>query len=174
MIVAFHPALKLDRITIYRSFVYSIKQLTSLDYFSWEQITFIEPHLINMLKDMAFEVSKRKCKNSVGQMFSTESTLVKKTLLKWFNAEFNCVICKFPMKLEPTNYMTPDNEVTFVDFMIRYEHKFLRNVYTTEKIEQSDHIKHLESYYEIFKDYIMICIGLIALLSNFSSTILKI
>ena len=44
--------------------------------------TFIEPHLINMLKDMAFEVSKRKCKNSVGQMFSNESALVKKTLLK--------------------------------------------------------------------------------------------
>ena len=143
---------------------------------------------------MAFEVSKRKCKNSVGQMFSIESALVKKTLLKWFNAKFKrqfdkinpiqklrfesqnpinwkrdkCVICKFPMKLEPTNYMTPDNEVTFVDFMIRFEHKFLRNVYTTEKIEQSDHIKNLESYYEIFKDYIMICTGLIALLNNFN------
>ena len=34
---------------------------------------------------MAFEVAKRKCKNSVGKMFSTESELVKKTLLKWFN-----------------------------------------------------------------------------------------
>ena len=31
-----------------------------------------------MLKDMAFEVSKRKCKNSVGHMFSIESALVKK------------------------------------------------------------------------------------------------
>ena len=88
MIVAFHPALKVDRIIIYRSFAHSIKQLTTLDYFSREQITFIEPHLINMLKDMAFEVSKRKCKNSVGQMFSIESALVKKTLLKWFNAKF--------------------------------------------------------------------------------------
>ena len=78
MIVAFHPALKLDRIIIYRSFAHSIKQLTTLDYFSREQITFIETHLINMLKDMAFEVSKRKCKNSVGQMFSIESALVKK------------------------------------------------------------------------------------------------
>ena len=72
------------------------------------------------------------------------------------------------MKLEPTNYMTPDNEMTFGDFIIRYEHKFLRNIYTTEQIEQSDHIKNLESYYEIFKDYIMICIGLIALLNNFN------
>ena len=34
---------------------------------------------------MAFEVSKRRCKNSIGQMFSIESALVKKTLLKWFN-----------------------------------------------------------------------------------------
>ena len=76
-----------DRIIVYRSFAHSIEQLTTLDYFSREQITFIEPHLINMLKDMAFEVSKRKCKNSVGQMFSIESALVKKTLLKWFNAK---------------------------------------------------------------------------------------
>ena len=41
-----------------------------------------------MLKDMAFEVSKRRCKNGVGQMFSIESALVKKTLLKWFNVKF--------------------------------------------------------------------------------------
>ena len=79
IIVAFHPALILDRIIIYRSFAHSMKQLTTLDYFSREQITFIEPHLINMLKEMAFEVSKRKCKNNVRQMFSIESALVKKT-----------------------------------------------------------------------------------------------
>ena len=29
-------------------------------------------------------------------------------------------------------------------------------------------MKNLESYYEIFKDYIMICIGLFALLNNFN------
>ena len=125
-----------------------------------------------MLKDMAFEVSKRKCKNSVGQMFSIESALVKKTLLKWFNAKFKqqfekinpvqklrfesqnpinwkrdkWVFCKFPMKLEPTNHTTPENEMTFGDFIIRYENKFLRNIYTTEQIEKSDHIKSFESF----------------------------
>ena len=129
---------------MYKSFAHSIEQLTTLAYFSQEQITFIEPHLINMLKDMAFEVSKRKCKNSVGKMFSIESALVKKTLLKWFNAKFKqkfekinpvqklrfesqnpinwkkdkCVICKFPMKLEPKNHMTPDNEMIFGNFII--------------------------------------------------------
>ena len=87
MIVAFHPALKLDRIIIYRSFAHSLEQLTTLNYFSQEQISFIETHLINMLRDMAFDVSKRKCKTSVGQMFSIESVMVKKTLLKWFNTK---------------------------------------------------------------------------------------
>ena len=63
------------------------------------------------------------------------------------------------MKLEPTNHTTSNNELTFGDFIIRYEHKFLRNIYTTEQIEQSD---------QIFKENIMICIGWIALLNNFN------
>ena len=72
------------------------------------------------------------------------------------------------MKLEPTNHKTPDDEMTFGDFIIRYEHKCLRNIYTIKQIEESDHMKNLETYYEIFKDYIMICIGLLALLNNFN------
>ena len=81
---------------------------------------------------MAFEISKRRCKNSIGQMFSIESASVKKTLLKWFNQKFKqqfdktdpfqkiryerqhsidwenykCVICRCPLKIEPTNYKT--------------------------------------------------------------------
>ena len=189
MIVVFHPALKLDRIIIYRSFSHSIAQLTTFEYLTREQITFKEQHLINVLTNMDFEVSKRKCKNSLGQIFSIECPLVKKTLLKWFNIKFKrqfekvnpigklryesqnpvnwntakCVICKFPMKLKPTNYLMPDNEKTFDDLVIRYEHKFLRTIYTTKQIQQTDHIKNLQSYYEIFEEYIQICIGLLAL-----------
>ena len=85
MIVAFHPKLDLDRIIIQRSFAHSIEQLTALDYFTREQLFFVDSSLIKMLKDIAFEVVKRKCKNSVGKMFSIESALVKKTLSKWFN-----------------------------------------------------------------------------------------
>ena len=88
-----------------------------------------------MLKDMAFDVAKRRCKNIIGKMFSIESALVKKTLLRWFNQEFKrqfhkinpsqklryerrnpinwekdkCVICKFPIKLEPKNFKTPND-----------------------------------------------------------------
>ena len=46
MIVAFHPDLHLDRIINQITFSHSLEQLTTVDYFSREQITFIEPHLI--------------------------------------------------------------------------------------------------------------------------------
>ena len=82
MIVAFHPELKLDRIIIEKRLAHSIEQLTSLDYFTQEQITFIDHSLIKMLKDMAFEIAKRRCKNSIWQMFSIENALVKKILLR--------------------------------------------------------------------------------------------
>ena len=71
------------------------------------------------------------------------------------------------MKMELTNYLTSDNKMTFGDFIIRYEHKFLRNIYTNEEIQKSDHIKNLQSYYEIFREHIQICIGLFALPNNF-------
>ena len=56
MIVAFHPKLDLDRIIIQRSFAHSIEQLTTLVFFTREQISCVETDLIRMLKDMAFEV----------------------------------------------------------------------------------------------------------------------
>lgn len=88
MIVAFHPQLKLDCIIVKRTFTHSIEQLTSLDYFTREQITYIDQSQIKILKDMAFEMAKRRCKNSIEKMFSIESALVKKTLLRWFNQKF--------------------------------------------------------------------------------------
>ena len=173
MIVAFHPKRDLDRIIIQRSFAHSTEQLTTLDYFTREQISYVETDLIKMLKDIAFEVSKRKCKNSTGKMSSIESALVKRILLKWFNQKFKrqfekinpiaklryesqnpidwkkskCVICKFPLKIQPTNFKTLNDEMSFGDFIIRYEHKFLRNIYTAQEIYDSHHIKDLESYY---------------------------
>ena len=188
----FYPKLDLDRIIIQRSFAHSIEQLTTLVFFTHEQISNVETDLIRMLKDMAFEVSKRKCKNSIGKMFSIESTLVKRTLLKRFNQKFKqqfekinpiaklryesqnpidwkkskCAICKFPLKSQPTSFQTLDDEMSFGDFVIRYEHKFLRNIYTENEVDYSYHIKDLESYCEIFEKYIEICVGLLALLNN--------
>ena len=139
MIVAFHPELKLDKIIIQWNYVHAIEQLTSLEYFSKDQIKCINKELVIQLKDIAFEVNKRKCKKTMGQMFCIECALVKKTLLEWFNRKCKsqyfqispsdkfryernfpidwrndkCVICKFPLTVKSTNYQTPDDEMTF-------------------------------------------------------------
>ena len=44
----------------------------------------------------------------------------------------------------------------------------MRNIYTKEQIKDSHHVKDLNSYYEIFEEYILICIGLLALLNKFN------
>ena len=56
------------------------------------------------------------------------------------------------MKEEPTNFKTPDDQMSFGDFVICCEHKFLRNIYTNGQIKDSYHLKDLQSYYEIFED----------------------
>ena len=192
MIVAFHPALHLDRIIIYRSFAHTLEQLSNIEYLSLEQIGFVDSHLIHMLKDAASELSKQKWKNILGQMFSIESALVKKTLLKCFNLKYKrsfatvkpmeklrfessnkidwkkgkCVLCKFPMKLEPTNSLTPDSEMTYGDFIIRFEHKFLRNILTEKQLHSAEHTANLQNYYEILNKCIQICVGLLTLLNS--------
>ena len=72
------------------------------------------------------------------------------------------------MKVEPTNFKTPDDEISFGDFVIPYEHKLLRNIYTNGQIKDLYNLIDLESYYEIFEEYIATCVGLLALLNSFN------
>ena len=157
LIVAFHPALSVNRIIIQRSYAHSLEQSTSLNYFSEDQMKFIVVQVIRQLKDIAIDVSKRKCKNTMGQMFCIEIPLVKKTLLDWFNKKYRtqyleinaflkmqyernnpvnwrdhkCVLCKMPLRVEPTNFKTPDDQMTYGDFVICFEHKFIGNIFTS-------------------------------------------
>ena len=88
LIVAFHPALNIKRIIIQRSYAHSLEQLTNLNYFSEDQMKFIDFEIIKQLKDIAIDVSKRKCKNTMGQIFCLKCALVKKTLLDLFNKKY--------------------------------------------------------------------------------------
>ena len=56
--------------------------------------------------------------------------------------------------------------MTSGDFIIRFELKFLRNIYTIGQIESSDQTNNLKFFYEIFNSYIEICIGLLVLLNQ--------
>ena len=57
--------------------------------------------------------------------------------VNWKNDK--CVICKIPLKIEPTNLETPDDEMTYGDFVICFEHMFIRIIYTYDQIKGSHH-----------------------------------
>ena len=44
----------------------------------------------------------------------------------------------------------PANEISYTDFYIKYERKFLRNMYSKEGLETSKELKRLEPYFEVF------------------------
>ena len=61
--------------------MHSLMELTTLNYLTKDQMKFIDLQILNQLKDIAIDVSKRKCKNTMGQMFSIEAAFVKKHYL---------------------------------------------------------------------------------------------
>ena len=85
IIVAFHPKLKMDRVIIQRSFEHSLEKLATIYYLTNDQMSFVDVNLIKQLKDSALNVHGKKCKNAIAQMFLIELSLVKKTILAWFN-----------------------------------------------------------------------------------------
>ena len=88
LIVCFHPKLKIPKIIVERNYAHSINELTSIDYLTIDQINFADQKLVSKLRDAAFEVNTRRCKNALAQMFSIETAFAKKTLLEWFNKKF--------------------------------------------------------------------------------------
>ena len=85
VMLAFHPKLKMDRVIIQRSFGHSLQQLTTIDYLTNDQMSFVNIKLIKQMKYSALEVNRKKCENAIAQIFSIELCLVKKAIFAWFN-----------------------------------------------------------------------------------------
>ena len=62
----------------------------------------------------------------------------------------------------------PDSKMYYGDYIIRYEYKFLRNIYSQEQLNWSTQLKSLDSYYEAFQSYNHYAIEIYRLLSNFN------
>ena len=119
-------------------------------------------------------------------MFSVELCLVKQAVLSWFNKKIKsqhleidlsrknkyekdhpinwnsdkCLICNFPLKIDAIGPDVPNNEMPYVDFYIRYKHRFLRNTYSKKQLESAPQIKTFQEYYKTFQEFIKICVSL--------------
>ena len=85
LIVAFHQVLNLNRIIIQRCYSHSLEELTTIKYLNNDQMKLIDLQILNELKGIANDISKRKCKSTMAQMFCVESAFVKKAWLEWFD-----------------------------------------------------------------------------------------
>ena len=69
-----------------------------------------------------------------------------------------CYICNFPIKINTKRPNVPNPEMSYTDFYRRYEHIFLRDIYSKEELESSDQLKTSENYKKIFHKFLIIII----------------
>ena len=59
--------------------------------------------------------------------------------------------------------------MSYTDFYVRYEHEFLRNIYSKEELEMSKELKSLGSCYEVFDRFLTIVILLESVITNWGT-----
>ena len=74
------------------------------------------------------------------------------------------------LKIHPLGYNEPNSEMSYGDFFIIYEHKFLRNIHSDSEIAELQQICTLQNYYVVYQQFIKICINLLALLGGLHVT----
>ena len=138
------------------------------------------------LKDCVLPVHARNRKITISEMFTIQLKLVADCLLKWFNAKFksiilemsnnakrkyeienpidwsrdHCCICTFPLEINTTKFDANSQTMSYVNFIIFKEHKFLRNIFLSEELATTDSLKDLKTYYQAFVKFLKVAIFL--------------
>ena len=176
---AFHPDLDMKRIIIERSFGHSIQKLTMIDCLTSEQLKYSDTTTLKQLRDCTISVASKKNKIAISEMFSLELKFANDCLINWFNSKFKngnlqlsndktrnyevenpinwetdkCWICNFPLYINPTTPNAVKEKMSYSDFIIQKEHKFLRNIFSKEELMLSDAIKTLNLFMKIFLNF---------------------
>ena len=153
-IYSFHPSLNLDKIVIFRIFQQTAEEIYGLSHFKQEHIPFFNKTTFYQLKAAASAVLAREKSTSLAKLFSVELKFTVENLNEWFSriikpkffeiddikeqiylkenpvarSKTKCSICGFPIDA--------DGGDGWFDFVVKCEHLFLRNIYTSNELEQ--------------------------------------
>ena len=58
---------------------------------------------------------------------------------------------QFKLDVAPTSFDTSNDKMTYGDFYIHYEYKFLRNIYSQHDLQKSEGIDILKNYCNVYK-----------------------
>ena len=154
-------------------------RLCSLDYFTNEQLKFKNLTMLKQLRDCALSVAARRRKIAISEMFTIELKFAGEFLMRWFNAKFKnqnivlsnnikkkyeienpinwqterCCICKFLIEINPTLSDATKDSMSYSDFVIHKEHKFLRNIFSEEELSTSSALKDFQRLRTEFRTY---------------------
>ena len=57
---------------------------------------------------------------------------------------------QFPLEINPTTSDATKEKMSYFDFVIAKEQKFLRKIFSEDELSSSDALKNIRSYHEIF------------------------
>ena len=89
----------------------------------------------------------------------TKKSKIKKNPVTW--DETKCCLCNFNIGLG-TSKGPKSEEMTYLDYVIKKEHCFIRNIFDPDHLSQSKNLKSFETYFESFK----LLLRILALLDN--------
>ena len=72
----------------------------------------------------------------------------------------HCCICTFSLEINLTTSDATKEKMSYSDFVIVKEHKFLRNIFSEDELSPSDALKNICSYHENFSQFLKIVVYL--------------
>ena len=173
LIFVWHPELCLPRQMVVRGYNHSLEQLSDMSYLTSEQLAMRNQITDSQLQDCILNVHSKKGKNAIAEMFNTELKFACDVLMCWFNEKFRktranlsnadstqyrrlnpitsdtkCVICDFGIEVEPKGLKYKENNMSYLDFLIKKEYSFLKNIFDENDLKESKSICNLENYYD--------------------------
>ena len=99
----------------------------------------------DQLKDCVMKVYSKKHKNTIAEMFNIELKFACDILLQWYNYKFKAErislsICDFPLDVTPKGINFEGTEMSYLDFLIKREYSFLKNIYDEKDLKKSKNI----------------------------------
>ena len=61
-----------------------------------------------------------------------------------------CCLCPFPLKINPITFDADEKTMSYADFIICKEQKFLRNIFISDKLSKTGALKDLKTFHGKF------------------------
>ena len=67
-----------------------------------------------------------------------------------------CCICTFPLEINPMSCDADKETMSYADFIIFKEHKFLKNIFSSEELAKTDSMKDVKTCHKNFVRFLRI------------------